>query len=167
MKPTETLGGESPHRNEFSLFIIPRLSAVQCGKHDTSFMSGNDTMRGSTTCIMCVETNRMTDNILEAPVCDVISCCGREKPCKLGHIVRESSRLWQPPLCLSSTTSKNISSVFSSFLHLSASHFLLSPHQASLRLQQRTICLHPSFLTQLPSSNVECCSEKQLTLPRR
>lgn len=132
-------------------------------------MSGNESVPKSTSCIMCIETNRMTDNIVEAGACDVISCCGREKHGKLGHIVRESSCLSQPPLCLLSTTSKNISSVpfFSSPHGLT---LLLSPHQGCLSAAVHNISLylisHQFEQLQLPSNNVECCNEKQLTLPQ-
>lgn len=166
MKQTETLREESPvvwNRNEFSVSSVldSEVSAVQYGKNYTSVMS---VMRWclSPQVVSCAETNRVTENILEAWACCVISCCGQEENDKLGYAVREFSCLSQPPFLFLVYHLKKCQLCPLD----SVSHFLFTTHpHASLFLLIKLCLSVCSCLQNLLSPHLISLQSEQLLLP--
>lgn len=150
MKPTETLGEESPvvwNKNEFSLFIIPWLCSV----------SGS--VWRKTTHVSCRVMKRCL--IRQVPLCHLKLTVWQIIFLKPSYELQEKTANWhtlscvnQSPLCLLSLTSKDVCFVLSAlFCH----HFFTScPHTIPFLLSPQLPHLSPSFL--LASNHVLHCT---------
>lgn len=114
MKLTETLREENPIETQMSFVCYSSTISVAL-----KLLPLCSIMRlcPNPKVALCPLKHCRTDNKSKGPVGCVISRCGEEEHCKLGHAVRDSSCLSLPASRPPSVTSKGFNSVLSARRH--------------------------------------------------